>query len=350
MIYGELGRTGLKVSRICLGTMTWGEQNTEAEAHEQLDYALTQGVNFIDTAEMYPVPPKPETGTRTESYIGTWFKARGNRDKVVLATKVVGAGDPRSFTYLRQADEPVRLDRKNIHEACNASLKRLQTDYIDLYQLHWPDRTTNYFGLLGYTHNAEETPVPVEETLDALAELVKAGKIRHVGLSNETPWGTMRYLHLAEARGLPRIVSIQNPYSLLNRSYEVGMAEISIREQCGLLAYSPLAFGALSGKYLKGAKPEGARLTLYNRFQRYNNPQAQAATAQYVAMARAAGLDPAQMALAFVNTREFLTSTIIGATTMEQLKSDIASINVKLPPDVLTRIEETHRAIWNPAP
>lgn len=343
-----LGRTGLKVSLICLGTMTWGEQNTEKEAHEQMDYAATNGVNFFDAAEMYPVPPKAETQGRTESYIGSWFKARGGRDKTILATKVVGSGGPGAFNYLRPGT--ICLDRKNILAAAEASLKRLQTDYIDLYQLHWPDRTTNYFGKLGYSHVADETWVPLEETLSALQELVTAGKVRHVGLSNETPWGVMRYLALAEAKGLPRMASVQNPYSLLNRSYEIGLSEVSIREQCGLLAYSPLAFGVLSGKYLGGAKPANARLTLYTRFQRYTNAKAQVATERYVNIARDAGLDPAQMALAFVNAQDFVTSNIIGATTMAQLKSNIGSATIKLAPDVLAAIEAVHTDIPNPCP
>lgn len=341
-----LGRTGLKVSLICLGTMTWGEQNTEAEAHEQMDYALAHGINFFDAAEMYPVPPKAETQGLTEKYIGTWLAARKCRDKIILATKVVGYGGP-GGSYIRP---DVCLDKKNIIAAVDSSLKRLQTDYIDLYQLHWPDRTTNYFGQLGYVHVADEKTVPLEETLSALADVVKAGKVRHVGLSNETPWGAMTYLKLAETKGLPRMASIQNPYNLLNRSYEIGLSEISIREECGLLAYSPLAFGVLSGKYLGGAKPPKGRLTLYSRFQRYTNAHATAATERYVMIAKDAGLDPAQMALSYVNSRDFVTSNIIGATTMAQLKSNIDSAHVKLNADVLAAIEAVHKDIPNPCP
>lgn len=341
----ELGTTGIKVSALCLGTMTWGEQNTEAEAHQQLDYALGKGINFIDTAELYPVPPKPDTQGRTETYIGTWLKARRNRDKVVLATKVVGRTEMDWFR-----GEEGRLSRKHILEAVEGSLKRLQTDVIDLYQMHWPDRSTNYFGQLGYTHHPKDVAIALEESLGAMQELIKAGKVRHVGLSNETPWGLMRCLHLAETQGLPRVASVQNPYSLLNRTYEIGLAEASIRERCGLLAYSPLAFGVLSGKYLNGANPPKGRLTLFSRFQRYNNPKADAATARYVALAKEHGLDPAQMALAYVTTRPFVTSNIIGATTMEQLASNIASIDVKLSSEILTAIDAIQEDIPNPCP
>lgn len=341
-----LGTSGLNVSVICLGTMTWGQQNTEAEAHAQMDAACDAGVNFFDTAEMYPVPPMKETAGLTETYIGTWFKARKNRDKIILATKVVGRSN--NFNYLRGA--PTRLDRPNITAALEASLKRLQTDYIDLYQLHWPDRNTNMFGQLGYTHDEHETFIVFEETLGVLHELVKAGKIRHVGLSNESPYGVTQFLHVAQTKQLPRMQSVQNPYSLLNRTYEIGLAEISIRQQCGLLAYSPLAMGILSGKYLGGKKPAGSRMALFTRFQRYNNPRAEVATERYVKIARDAGLDPSQMALAFVNQQPFVTSNIIGATTLAQLKTNIESINVKLPSDVLNAINAVHTDIPNPCP
>jgi len=291
MEYRKLGQTDIEVSSICLGTMTWGEQNTEAEAHAQLDTALSAGVNFIDTAEMYPVPPKPETFTLTEQYIGRWLKRRGGRNDIVLASKVAARAD--WLEHVR--DGRACLDRANIEQALHASLERLQTDYLDLYQLHWPDRNTNYFGELGYTH-VPQPSTPIEETLRVLADLVQAGKVRHVGLSNETPWGTMEFLRLAEQCGLPRMVSVQNPYCLLNRSFEIGMAEVSHREDCGLLAYSPLGFGVLSGKYLNGQCPADARVTLFERFSRYSNLQAEAATAAYVALAVEHGLDPAQMA------------------------------------------------------
>lgn len=340
-----LGDSGIAVSRLCLGTMTFGEQNSEAEAHAQLDRAVAADINFIDTAEMYPVPPKAETQGRTESYIGSWLKKRGRRDDLVIATKVAGQG--RGMEHLRGGP---RLDRANIQQALDASLKRLNTDYVDLYQLHWPDRQANFFGKLGYTPGDDSNATPLEETLSALKELVDAGKVRTVGLSNETPWGVMTCLRLAETLGLPRVVSVQNPYNLLNRSYEVGLAEISHRENVGLLAYSPLAFGMLSGKYLGGLKPEGARLTLFERFQRYTSPLAEEATWAYVDIARRFGLDPAQMALAFVNSRPFLTSNIIGATTLEQLDSNIASESLTLSEEVVDAIEEVHQRLPNPSP
>lgn len=338
-----LGDTGIEVSRLCLGTMTFGEQNSEAEAHEQLERAVAFGINFIDTAEMYPVPPRAETQGRTESYIGSWLKRRGSRDDVIIATKAAGPG----LEHIRGGP---RLTRAHLHQAIDESLERLQTDYVDLYQLHWPERKANFFGKLGYVHDQEEDATPLEETLAALKELVDAGKVRAIGLSNDTPWGVMRALHLAESQGLPRVASVQNPYNLLNRSFEVGLAEIAHRERVGLLAYSPLAFGMLSGKYLDGARPEGARLTLFERFQRYTNPQAQAATAEYVRIAQEAGLDPAQMALAFVNSRPFLTSNIIGATSMAQLESNLASESLRLDDEVLEAIEDVHRRHSNPAP
>lgn len=338
-----LGDTGIDVSRLCLGTMTFGEQNSEAEAHEQLDRAVAFGINFIDTAEMYPVPPQADTQGRTERYIGSWLKARGSRDDVIIASKIAGPG----MDYLRGGS---RLTREQIHQAVETSLERLQTDYIDLYQLHWPDRYTNFFGRLGYEPKEEEVATPLEESLSALKELVDSGKVRAIGLSNETPWGLMQSLRLAERLDLPRVASIQNPYNLLNRTFEVGLAEIAHRENVGLLAYSPLAFGVLTGKYLDGNWPPKARLTLYERFQRYNSASAMEATRAYVAIAQEHGLDPAQMALAFVNSRPFLTSNIIGATTMEQLESNLASESLKLEPAVLEAIEAVHRRQPNPCP
>ncbi|QEL12066.1 NADP(H)-dependent aldo-keto reductase [Kushneria phosphatilytica] len=341
----SLGDSGISVSRLCLGTMTFGEQNTEQQAHEQLDRALAAGIDFIDTAEMYPVPPRAETQGRTEAYIGSWLKKRGQRDDIVLASKVAGAG--RGMEYLRGGP---RLSREQIHQALDDSLQRLNTDYLDLYQLHWPDRPANYFGKLGYQHEEDPHATPLEETLSALKEAVDAGKVRTIGLSNETPWGVMTCLQLAERLGLPRVVSIQNPYNLLNRSFEVGLAEISHRERVGLLAYSPLAFGVLSGKYLGGAQPEGARLSLFERFQRYTSPLAEEATWAYVDIARRFGLDPAQMALAYVNSRPFLTSNIIGATTLEQLDSNLASEELILDDAVIEAIEDVHRRLPNPSP
>lgn len=344
MQYHTLPHTNLEVSKICLGTMTYGQQNTEADAHQQLDFALDHGVNFIDTAEMYAVPPTPETQGLTEQYIGTWLQKSGKRDKVIIATKVAG---PRGVPYIR---ENMSLDRRNVRQAVNDSLARLQTDYIDLYQVHWPQRHVNSFGQLNYDHQDENSGVTLLDTLDALAELVREGKIRHIGVSNETPWGVMSYLRLAEKHSLPRIVSIQNPYNLLNRSFEVGLSEISHQEGVELLAYSPLAFGVLSGKYLNGAKPEGARCTRWERFARYFTEQGQAATQAYVDLAKEFAIDPTQMALAYVNTRSFVASNIIGATTLEQLKTNIDSIAVELPEELLKRIEEIGQQYSNPCP
>lgn len=344
MQYRPLGKTGINVSAICLGSMTWGEQNSESDAHQQLDYAVSRGINFIDVAEMYPVPPRPETQGLTESYLGAWLASRNNRESLILATKVAGPGD--WLSYLRGGP---RLDRKNIEQALDNSLTRLRTNYIDLYQLHWPERPTNFFGKLGY-EPGEELGIRLEETLGVLKDLVDSGKIRAVGLSNETPWGVMHSLSLAEKIGLPRVVSIQNPYNLLNRSFELGLAEISHRERVGLLAYSPLAFGVLSGKYLGGARPEGARLSLYQRFARYTSAQAEAATQAYVDIARQHGLDPAQMALSFVNSRPFVTANIIGATSMTQLTSNIDSIDVSLTSEVLEAIESAHSQYTYPCP
>lgn len=345
MRYQTLGNTDLSVSKLCLGTMTWGEQNTEAQAHEQLDYALEQGINFIDTAEMYPVPPKADTQGKTEQYIGSWIKSRHSRDKVILASKAAGPGE--WLSYLRNGP---RLNKQHLQQALDNSLKRLETDYLDLYQLHWPDRNTNFFGQISYQHQDDESATPLLETLDALNDCVKAGKIRHIGVSNETPWGLMNYLQLAKEHDLPRMASIQNPYNLLNRTFEIALAEIAHREQVPLLAYSPLAFGALSGKYLKGARPENARLTLYTRFQRYTSDKAEQAIQAYVDLAQQHQLDPSQMALAFVNSRRFLGANIIGATSMEQLKSNIESISLELNEDVLAGIESIQQDITNPCP
>ncbi|WP_085315440.1 NADP(H)-dependent aldo-keto reductase [Derxia lacustris] len=357
MKFRKLGRTDLDVSLIALGSMTWGEQNTEAEAHAQIELALDLGVNFIDTAEMYPVPPRAETQGRTEQYIGSWLAANpARRAGIVLATKAAGptrapAGPtkgPARPSHIRGGR--TNFTRVNLNEALNDSLKRLRTDYVDLYQLHWPDRSTNFFGQLGYTHVAEEDTVPILETLQALDELVRAGKIRHIGLSNETPWGLSQFLRHAEAAGLARVVGIQNPYSLLNRSFEVGLAEMAIREQVGLLAYSPLGFGVLSGKYLGGQKPAGARLSLFDRFQRYSSENTERAAYEYVKAFRLAGIDPAQGALAYVNSRDFVTANIIGATTLEQLRADIESVDIVLPDDLLAALDGIHARWPNPAP
>jgi aryl-alcohol dehydrogenase-like predicted oxidoreductase len=345
MKYNKLGNTDIEVSRLCLGTMTFGQQNTEAEAHEQIALAIDRGINFIDTAELYPVPPMGETQGKTEAYIGSWFKQNpGKREGLILATKVAGPGE--WVSHIRGGP---KLARDHMERALTASLERLNTDYIDLYQVHWPARQANFFGKLGYEHE-EEKVTDIEETLEVLNDFVQRGLVRTIGISNETPWGVMRYLELARERGWPRIVSIQNPYNLLNRSFEVGLAEFSHREAVGLLAYSPLAFGALSGKYLDGKKPAGARMTLFERFDRYSNEQAVSAIEAYVALAREHGLDPAQMALAYVNSRPFLTSNIIGATSIEQLESDIDSINIELDEAVLEAIEAIHTRQPNPSP
>jgi aryl-alcohol dehydrogenase-like predicted oxidoreductase len=337
MKFRPLGRTGLDVSLVCMGTMTFGEQNSQDEAFEQLDYAFAEGVNFVDTAEMYSVPVKPETYGRTEEIIGAWMKARGNRDKVVLATKILGPGD--RFPTARNGAR-TRLDAAQVRIAVEQSLKRLGTDYIDLYQTHWPDRGTNTFGKLNYEHDDNEESTPVAETLGALADMVKEGKIRHVGVSNETPWGLHEHLKISESEGLPRIASIQNPYNLINRTFEVGTSEFAIREDVGLLAYGCLASGMLTGKYLGGAKPEGARLTRWpDYFPRYLSPTSFEAAEKYVALAKQHGLDPSALALAFCGSRRFMTSVIIGATTMAQLKVNVGAVTMDLSPDVIEGIE-----------
>ena len=341
----KLGHSDIDVSLICLGTMTWGEQNTEQEAFQQLDMAIDHGVNFIDAAEMYPVPPRAETQGLTEQYLGNWLAKRGCRSDLVIASKVAGPGN--GLSYLRNGP---RLTRDHIRQACEQSLRRLQTDYIDLYQVHWPDRSTNFFGQLSYAHDPDEQSTPIEETLAALDELVWEGKVRHIGLSNETPWGSMEYFRLSREKGWPRPVSIQNPYNLLNRSYEVGMAEVSHREQAGLLAYSPLAFGMLTGKYLDGQRPAKGRLTLYERFSRYSGGQGEAATRAYAELARELGLSPAQLALAWVNSRAFVTSNIIGATTLPQLEENIGSVGVSLGTDAIHAIETIHCDFTFPCP
>lgn len=348
MDYNTLGQTDIKVSKICLGTMTYGEQNTEAEGHQQLDYAVDNGVNFIDTAELYAIPPRAETYGKTESIIGTWLTKRGRRDEIVLASKIAGPG-PDWVSHIRGGK--TRFDTMHIDQALEASLKRLQTDYIDLYQLHWPERNTNYFGQLGYQATEQEQNLTaIEQTLAVLKKQCDAGKIRAIGLSNETPWGIMQFLSLAEQYDFPRVVSVQNPYSLLNRTYEIGNAEISHREQVGLLAYSPLGFGVLTGKYLNGQQPASARITRWPHYARYSSQQGVAATQAYVDLAKQHNLNPAQMALAFVNRQPFTTSNIIGATTIQQLESNVRSVDIKLSDEVLASIAEIHQQYPNPAP
>ena len=345
MKYTNLPNTNIKVSKICLGSMTWGNQNTEAEGHAQLDYALDNGVNFIDTAELYPVPAEAKTSGRTSEIIGTWLQKTGNRDKVVLASKIAGNGD--YTAHIRTTG----FSPNSIHDAVNNELKRLQTDYIDLFQLHWPERETNTFGVRDYTHNPnDQWEDNFNQVLNTLDEVIKEGKIRHVGLSNEKAWGTMRYLEESKKHDLPRMITIQNAYSLLNRVFEGDMAEVAIRENIKLLAYSPLAFGVLSGKYIKGIAAENSRLKLFPRFARYSSEQSTEATKQYLKLAEANNMSLTQMALAFVNQRPFVASNIIGATTVEQLKENIDSIDVELSDELLNKINAIHDAIPNPAP
>lgn len=346
MKYTTLPHTDIEVSKICLGTMTWGNQNTEAEGHEQMDYALDKGVNFFDTAELYPIPAHSDRHSDTEKIIGTWFKKNGNRDKVVLATKIAGKAP---FTkFIRTTG----FARESIIEAVEGSLQRLQTDYIDLYQLHWPERNTNYFGKRGYQHSADDHwQDNIHQVLETLRDLIREGKIRQVGISNENPWGTMRYLEESKVHAsLPRMITIQNPYSLLNRQFEIGSSEISMREDIKLLAYSPLGFGALSGKYLGGRLPENSRLAMFPNYDRYIKGNSERATKKYYDLAQSNDLSLTQMSLAFVNTRPFLSSTIIGATTKKQLEENIASIDVELSEEVLEGIEAIHNEIPNPAP
>jgi len=344
MKYTLLPNTNIKVSKICLGTMTWGNQNTEAEGHAQMDYALENGVNFFDTAEMYPVPASPNTQGRTSKIIGTWFKKTGNRDKIILASKIIGRSSDYS-AHIRTSG----LSSESIKDAVDKELHRLQTDYIDLYQIHWPERLTNTFGIRGYKHDPTDAwKDNFHEVLQALDDQIKAGKIRYIGMSNEKAWGAMRYLEESK-NGLPRMITIQNAYSLINRVFEGDMAEVSIRENLGLLAYSPMAFGVLSGKYIKGTAGSNTRLKLFSRFSRYSSEQSTEAAKQYLKIAEDNNLSFAQMSLAFVNQQPFVTSNIIGATSLEQLKENIGSINVTLNDEILKQIEAVHAAIPNPA-
>ena len=346
MLYTTLPHTNLEVSKICLGTMTWGRQNTEIEGHEQMDYAFEQGVNFFDTAELYPIPPHPDRYADTEKIIGNWFKKTGNRDKVILASKIAGKAEFSKFI------RTTGFSKNSIIEAVEGSLTRLQTDYIDLYQLHWPERNTNFFGKRGYKQDiTDHWQDNIHQVLETLRDLVQEGKIRHIGLSNETPWGTMRFLEESKVHSsLPKAITIQNPYSLLNRLFEVGLAEIALRSKIGLLAYSPLGFGVLTGKYLGGMQPANARITLFSAYKRYSSENAARATQMYYDLAQKHDLSMAQMSLAFVNSRPFITSSIIGATSMQQLKENIASIDVELSEEVLKGIEAIHNEIPNPSP
>ena len=346
MKYTKLPYTDIEISKICLGTMTWGKQNTEEEGHNQMDYAFEQGVNFFDTAEIYAVPASEETYGKTEEIIGSWFKKTGNRNKVVLASKIAGPGN--YTAHIRTTG----FKREAIIEAVEGSLKRLQTDYLDIYQLHWPERNTNFFGKRGYEYdNTDHWEDNIHQVLETFRDLIAEGKIGYIGLSNETPWGVMRFLEESKIHiRLPRMISIQNPYNLLNRTYEVGLAEISIQEKIGLLAYSPLAMGTLSGKYLGGKKPANARLTLFPQFDRYTKSSSITATRKYNDLAQKNGLSLAEMSLAFINSKLFVKSNIIGATTINQLKENINSIDIVLDDEVLKRIESIHNEIPNPAP
>ena len=345
MKYTTLPNTDIQVSKICLGTMTFGQQNTEAEGHAQMDYALEQGVNFFDTAEMYSVPARQETYGSTERILGTWFQKTGNRDKVVLASKIAGPNP--NFTYMREKND---FSPASIQYALDQSLLRLQTDYIDLYQLHWPERKTNFFGQRGFKVQDDAWEDNIHAVLETLNGFIQQGKIKHIGLSNETPWGIMRFLEESKYHNLPRIKTVQNPYSLLNRLYENGSAEIGIRENVGLLAYSPMAFGVLSGKFLTGESHPNARINLFPQFSRYNSEQSAAATRLYNEIAQQNGLTLTQLALAFIEQQPFVTSTIIGATTMEQLKENIDTINVTLSEELLQAIDAVQAKIPDPAP
>jgi aryl-alcohol dehydrogenase-like predicted oxidoreductase len=329
--------------------MTWGEQNNLQQACEQMDYALSRGVNLFDVAEMYPVPPRPQTVGETERCVGEWLAQTGKRSEVILATKVTGRADQKN-SALSHIRDGARLSRDHIRRAIEGSLERMQTDYIDLYQVHWPERATNFFGARGYSHNPEGDGIAIEETLRALAELVDEGLIKHIGISNETPWGTMEYLRLAAEQGLPKVACIQNVYNLLSRQFETGLAEMSIREDMPLLAYSPMAFGMLSGKYLDGNKPSDARLTLFDRFTRYDSPQSLAATEAYAEIADRQGMSLAQMSLAFVCQQPFVASCLIGATTMTQLKENIDAVDITLSDEVLAEIDAVHNCYPDPAP
>ncbi len=345
MKFKKLGNTDLDVSLICLGTMTWGTQNSEGDAFEQMDYSFEKGINFFDTAEIYSVPPNSKSYGKTETIIGNWFEKRKVRKKVILASKVAGPG----CDWIRGGGN--NFNERKIGEAIDGSLKRLKTDYIDLYQLHWPERSTNFFGRRDYSINDQEGDWhSFESILEALKKFVKSGKIRYVGLSNETPYGLSKYLELSKNKNLPRMVSVQNPYNLVNRTYEIGMSEISIREKCGLLVYYPLAAGALSGKYRNGKLPKNSRQALFKGWERHLNPLAMKAYDEYFKLAKNYNLTMVQLAQAFVNSRPFVTSNIIGATTMDQLKENINSINIELTDEIIDKINLIHNDNPNPSP
>ncbi len=345
MKFRKLGTTDIDVSLICLGTMTWGTQNTEKDAFEQMDYAVSQGINFFDTAEIYSVPPTSDSYGKTEVMIGNWFEKRKNRDKIILASKVAGPG----CDWIRGGGN--NFDEKKIGEAIDGSLKRLKTDYIDLYQLHWPERSTNFFGRRDYLFNNKEGNWnSFESILEALEKYIKCGKIRYIGMSNETPYGLSRYLEISKNKGAPRMMSVQNPYNLVNRTYEIGMSEISIREKCGLLVYYPLAAGGLSGKYRNGKMPKDSRMALFKGWERHLNPLAMEAYDEYFRLANDFKLTMVQLAQSFVNSRPFVTSNIIGATTMDQLKENVESINIEFTDEMMDKVNEIHNKNPNPSP
>ena len=345
MKFKKLGTSDLDVSLICLGTMTWGTQNTEKDAFAQMDYSVDQGINFFDTAEIYSVPPTSSSYGKTETMIGNWFQKRKKREKIILASKVAGPG----CEWIRGGGN--NFNEKKIGEALDGSLKRLKTDYIDLYQLHWPERSTNFFGRRDYSENENEGAWhSFESILTALEKFIKKGKIRYVGLSNETPYGLSKYIELSKSKNLPRMMSVQNPYNLVNRTYEIGMSEISLREKCGLLVYYPLAAGALSGKYRNGKMPKNSRQALFKGWERHLNPLAIKAYDRYYTLANDYGLTMVQLAQSFVNSRPFVTSNIIGATTMSQLKENIASIDIKLSDEIIDKINKIHNDNPNPSP
>ncbi len=348
MKYRKLGTTDLDVSVICLGTMTWGEQNSQKEAFDQMNYSIERGVNFFDTAELYAVMPRKETYGKTEEIIGNWFLEKKNRDKIILASKIVSKSD--GLEWIRKGSEHLGFDKKNLNQAINSSLKRLKTDYIDLYQLHWPERKVPLFGILDFEFDPNDNDWnPIEEVLETLQSFVKEGKIRYVGVSNETPWGMMKFLELAKEKNLPRMMSIQNVYNLVNRVFDIANSEVSIREKCGLLAYSPLAGGRLSGKYLNNKNPKNSRYTLWpRRFSRHHTERGEAAIEKYVNLANKHNIKPSTFANAFVNDRPFVTSNIIGATSMDQLKENIDSINISLSDDILNEIQDVHLSDPNP--
>ncbi len=348
MKYRKLGTTDLDVSAICLGTMTWGEQNSQEEAFEQMNYSTERGINFFDTAELYAVMPRKETYGRTEEIIGNWLHQKKNRNKIILASKIASKSD--GLEWIRKGANNLGFDKTNLNEAIDSSLKRLKTDYIDLYQLHWPERKVPMFGQLDFDYDRSDTDWnSIEEVLENLQELIKAGKIRYIGLSNETPWGVMKFLSLANEKKLPRMMSVQNVYSLVNRVFDIANSEVSIREKCGLLAYSPLAGGRLSGKYINGKNPKNARYTLWpRRFSRHHTKRGELAIEKYVNLAKKIGVTPSTFANAFVNGRPFVTSNIIGATSIEQLKENIDSINLSLSNDIIKEIQDIHLSDPNP--